>query len=98
MANTRLYPWGGQTLKDKTNPDLKNIKAREDRKARHNERGLKELDQFFELYKNKIEIVSYNPLDMQKGYSEYFVLFRLTDTMKPKQFLKLVIDKIGDEI
>lgn len=78
--------------------DLKNIEAREDRKARHNERALQELDEFFKLYKNKIEVVSYNPLDMKKEYSEFLVIFRLTKPLNPRQFLKTLIDKIGDEI
>jgi len=78
--------------------DLKNIKAREDRKVRHNDRARQELDEFFKLYKNKIEVISYNPLDKNKEYGEYFVLFRLTEPMNPRQFLKMIIDKIGNEL
>lgn len=84
--------------KDFENPDLKNIQAREDRKARHNERASQELDQFFELYKNKIEVISYNPLDMKQEYGEFLVLFRLTEPMNPRQFLKTIIEKIGVEL
>jgi len=78
--------------------DLKNIQARQDRKARHNERANQELEEFFDLYKNKVEVISLNPLDMKKEYPEFLVFFRLTKPLNPKQFLKLIIEKIGDEI
>ena len=78
--------------------DLKNIQRRGDRKARHESRANEELEEFFKLYASKIEIITYNPIEWNREYKEYFVRFRLDQPMKPNIFFKLLIDTIGDSI
>jgi len=80
------------------NNDLKNIQIRGDRKDRHNRKVDQELADFFKLYASKIEIITYYQLDHKRKYGEYLVRFRLDQPMKPKEFLKVLIESIGDKV
>ena len=78
--------------------DAKNVEIRGDRKRKHDERGKKENQKQVDEWGEHITIISWLPLDLEFPIDEFLVKLKCDTPIKPKEFLKMLIEKIGGEL